>query len=70
MQQEVKYVRIYVEGLHKRYLNEANEHLENHKKEDVLNVISKEYHLTASKEYLNKAQALMNVLDFMNGKFL
>jgi len=67
MQQEVKYVRIYVEGLHKRYLNEANEHLENHKKEDRLNVISKEYHLTASKEYLNKAEALGSVLDFING---
>jgi len=70
MEQEVKYVRIYVEQLHKRYLNDANEHLRNYKEEDELNVISKEYHLTASKEYLNKAQALGNVLDFINGEFL
>jgi len=67
MEQEVKYVRIYVERLHKLYLESANEHLENHKKEDVLNVISKEYHLTALKEYLNKAEALGSVLDFING---
>ena len=67
MEQEVKYIRIYVERLHKLYLESANEHLENHKKEDPLLVISREYHLTASKEYLNKAQALGNVLDFING---
>ena len=30
MEQEVKYVRIYVERLHKLYLESANEHLENH----------------------------------------
>jgi len=67
MEQELKYVKIYVEKLHKLYLDSANEHLEKHKKEDGIKVISKEYHLTASKEYLNKAQALMNVLDFING---
>jgi hypothetical protein len=67
MEQEVKYVRIYVERLHKLYLESANEHLEKHKLEDPLLITSREYHLTASKEYLNKAQALGSVLDFING---
>ena len=67
MEQEVKYVRIYVQQLHKRYLNEANEHLQKYKEEDDLKVISKEYHLNTSQDYLNKAQALMHVLDFING---
>ena len=67
MEQEVKYVRIYAERLHKLYLESANEHLEKHKLEDPLLIISREYHLTASKEYLNKAQALGSVLDFING---
>jgi len=70
MEQEVKYVRIYVERLHKLYLESANDHLKKHKLEDELLVISKEYHLTASKEYLIKAQALDNVLKFINGEFL
>ena len=65
MEQEVKYVRIYVERLHKLQLESANANLEKHKLEDVFN--SKEYHLNASKEYLNKAEALMSVLDFING---
>ena len=68
MEQEVKYVKIYVERLHKLYLDSANDHLKKHNLEDVFN--SKEYHLNASKEYLNKAQALGNVLDFINGEFL
>ncbi len=67
MEQEVKYVRIYVERLHKLYLESANEHLEKHKEEDPLLTTAREYHLTASKEYLNKAQALGSVLDFING---
>ena len=70
MQQEIKYVKMYVERLHQLYLKSSQEELENYAKEDKLQVISKEYHLNASKDYLNKAQALMNVLKFMNGEFL
>ena len=70
MQQEIKYVKMYVEGLHQLYIKSSQEELENYEKENKLKVISKEYHLNASKDYLNKAQALMNVLKFMNGEFL
>jgi hypothetical protein len=66
MEQELKYVKIYVNQLHKMYLKNANEELEKHKNENPLLILSKEYHLNASKEYLSKAQAIMNVIEYIN----
>lgn len=59
-------LRSYVETSHKNYLEMANESLAELDTLSDNEITLKEFHLKKATEYVNKADAVMKVLDFIN----
>lgn len=59
-------LRSYVETSHKNYLKLANESLAELDTLSDNEITLKEFHLKKATEYVNKADAVMRVLDFIN----
>lgn len=59
-------IRNYVETTHRNYLEMANGSLAELDKLPDNEFTLKEFHLKKATEYVNKAEAVMKVLDFIN----
>ncbi len=59
-------IQSYVETTHRNYLEMANESLAELDTLSNDEITLKEFHLKKATEYVNKADAVMRVLDFIN----
>ena len=63
---EKKQIKNYIETLQRSYLKTANEALNNFKEVPADQSKLKEFYLKESTEFLNKSEALIKVLEFIN----
>lgn len=63
---EKKQIKNYIETLQRNYLKTANEALNNFKEVPADQSKLKEFYLKESTEFLNKSEALIKILEFIN----
>ena len=65
MESELKAIKLYIETMHENYLNLAKESLEKHDAEKTDGYGMKEFYLKNATKYLDKADVLLKVRNFM-----
>jgi len=64
---EKEQIKTYLETLHSEYLEIAKEAIDNCNNSNKDEEVMKEFYLKEGAKYLNKSEALLDVIKFING---